>query len=85
MKDVKHHFVDSMFTSMSPADLKRKREELGEDVVMDEEFTESITKKVKGAESEPLPKTNGIHKSEDFKSADVSETGMNGFIAKSAF
>ena len=68
---------------MSPSDLKRKREELGEDMVMDEEFTESIAKKVKGAGRESSPKINGIHKSEDLKN--VTETGTNGVMAKPAF
>jgi hypothetical protein len=83
MEDVKA--IDDMGTSVSPSDLKRKREERGEDSIMDEEFTESMIKKVKGTENEPSPKVNGIYKSEDFKPTDVTETGMNGVMAKTAF
>ena len=85
MEGVKPHAIDVIGTSVSPSDLKRKRAECDEDAVMDEEFTESMTKKVKGAEIEASPKINGIHKSEDLKTADVTETGMNGVMAKTAF
>jgi hypothetical protein len=85
MEDIEPHSVDAIGTSLSLSDLKRKREELGEDVVMDEEFTESMAKKVKEQESVLSPKINGIHKSEDRKMADVTETGMNGIMAKTGF
>jgi hypothetical protein len=78
MEDVKPYAIYAMGTSVSPSDLKRKREERDEDAVMAEEFMESMNKKMKGTENKPSPKINGIHKSENLKTADVTETGMTG-------
>jgi len=84
MQDVKPHIIDSMGPSVSPSDLKRKREERDEDAVMDEEFPE-MTKKMKGTENGSSPKINGIHKSEDLKTVDAMEKGLNWAMAKKAF
>lgn len=73
VEDIKLPTVNDVATSLSPSELKRKREEVNEDGVKGEEFTEKVAKKVKGAET-----INGIHKSKDLEMADETGMGLNG-------